>query len=204
MGPADYLQIVEKTLDSYQIGDRVCAITSYNIQSCINTRQLFASRNRGSFSVNEQSHVADLLIENVSELGWMATVIDKVGHIVTMVHSHKMLKARLTECIQDYNALMIMGLRRMETEMRGGFDSDQIPQFETHMRKVRALHRTAVMVEQMSATRFASAERVLNSFIRARPALVRVIGNTPEEKREFRDNPFYLLASRREKEKRNS
>ena len=78
LGAADYLQIVEKTLDSYQIGDRVCAITSDNTQSCINTRQMFASRNRGSFSVNDQSHVADLLIENVSELGWMATVIDKV------------------------------------------------------------------------------------------------------------------------------
>ena len=124
--------------------------------------------------------------------------------IVTMVHSHKKLKARLTECIQDYNALVTMGLRRMEREMRGGFDSDRIPQFETHMRKVRALHRTAVMVEQMFATRFASAERVLNSFIRARPALVKLIGNTPKEKREFRDILFYFPASRREKEKRNS
>lgn len=88
--------------------------------------------------------------------------------------------------------------------MRGSSPySGQMTRLEMHMRKVRALHRTAVIVGQMSATRFESAERVLNSFIRTRPALLKVIGTAPKQK-TFQDNLFYAPASRRKNEKRTS
>ena len=74
-----------------------------------------------------------------------------------------------------------------------------IPRLEAQLQRIRALHRTAVMVEQISGTRFASAERVLRSFIRALPALMKVVGFNDDEKREFEENLYCVPASRREK-----
>ena len=97
----EYVCIIEKVLSQFGLGNRICAITSDNTQACINAREMFASEHPGCFSINDQSHVADLLIENVSELEWIGTVIERVSHIVTIVHSHKKLKARLNECIDE-------------------------------------------------------------------------------------------------------
>lgn len=76
LGAPNYLEIVEKTLALYEIGDKVCALTNENTQSCVNTREQFARRNRRSLSVNDQSHVADLIIENCQSCaGWQLSLI---------------------------------------------------------------------------------------------------------------------------------
>lgn len=202
-GALEYFNTLQRTVEQYGMDGRICAVTSDNEQSCINARRMFTEAYGGSWSVNDQSHVADLIIENVAELDWMEDVIESVSHIVSTVHSHKKLKNRLAECVEEFNGLLRRGLKRKETDLRqADHDPEQMQVLEQNLIKIRALHRPAIMVEQISETRFASAERMLGSFLRARPALFKVIGCTAAEKKDFESNLYRVPAQRRDSRKR--
>lgn len=88
------MKILDKTVELFKLTGKLCAITSDNAQYCVNARDVFAKKHSGFTSINDQSHVADLLMEYLMEPEWLEIVFQKVSTAWSIVESHKKTQER--------------------------------------------------------------------------------------------------------------
>lgn len=61
----NYVQLLDITIDRFNLRCIICATTSDIVQNCIKARENFVNKYAGIASVNDKSHVADRLMEDL-------------------------------------------------------------------------------------------------------------------------------------------
>lgn len=83
--------------------DAIRAVTGDNKGSCLNTRRYYVKKHHRFLGVIDQTHVADLLINDVGKYPWIKDVIDKVANLISDVHHHRKLEEHLRNIMNEYN-----------------------------------------------------------------------------------------------------
>lgn len=89
-----YQQEVENVANQFIPGgqNRICCIFSDNTAACIKARELNEATYRGVASINDATHLVDLLMKDIGKLKWIQEVIDIVVRISTIFHQKKNLR----------------------------------------------------------------------------------------------------------------
>lgn len=69
--------MVQNVLEPFRGVKGFAAIITDNNQSCVNVRSRVNQNYPGIVSLNDQSHVSDLLVENISKFPWVESVFAK-------------------------------------------------------------------------------------------------------------------------------
>ena len=219
-----YVEIIERVMSSFQ-GQRHSAFTGVNgivsdsARACVKAKNLLACKHVGLVMVQDQAHVADLLMSDLGKITRVEEVLSKVNNIVQALRSNRKLLSRYKDLIDAYNADLKRNKDRYGSRARLGppatdvwslidsWELDELEKnFETgsasqteaqqvlHSEPVGRAHmerhlseivippqRTAVTLKKPVMTRFASAETMLEGYLRSRHALWYWEDETPAE-----------------------
>lgn len=103
MTAEQYQLQVASVMEEFGGHNRVCAVTSDNTSACLIARKMYAEKYSQVVSVNDQAHVADLLMEDVAKLPWMAKVVKAVNSIASELHRHRKLTEKYRQVMEEYN-----------------------------------------------------------------------------------------------------
>lgn len=191
MTALEYQKEVESIMNAFGGHDKICAVTTDNTSSCKNARKLYQEKHKGVVGVNDQAHIADLLLKDLyKSLPWFAEIIDKVTTLNGDLLSHPKLRACYEELMADWNRnydIEVQKIRQKynitETgdtigETSGDRNPAMIKDLEVAGLSVRGLLlEKAVMLRRKCTTRFGYAEDCLDSFIRSIGVLRKLVIN---------------------------
>lgn len=69
------------------------AVGSGNAAACLEMRRLVTANNPGLVSLNDQSHVANLLLGDLSKISWMKNVVQTAVTVSAYAPNHQRLLA---------------------------------------------------------------------------------------------------------------
>lgn len=121
------------------------AVGSDNAAACLEMRRLVTANNPGLVSLNDQAHVANLLLRDLCKVSWVKNVVQAAVVVSSYVRNHQRLLAEYTLEKAAYNKSL-------------GLDG-------------AAEKRTAVAYVNQCATRFLYTRDLLLACVRNRPAL---------------------------------
>jgi hypothetical protein len=78
-------------------------VASDNTSSSVNARDLLAEKNPGLVSLQDQSHAADLLLEDIGKLRWSKEIIESATFVSNYVRAKAKLRALHTARKTEYN-----------------------------------------------------------------------------------------------------
>jgi len=78
-------------------------VASDNTASCIEMRRLVVSANPDMVSLNDQAHVASLLVGDLCKVGWVASCVSKARLVASCVLRHTRLLAAYTAAKDSFN-----------------------------------------------------------------------------------------------------
>lgn len=81
MNSEQYFLEVNIVVSEFNIKSNMCAVTSDNTLCCRNAQEMFQKSYGAVVSVNDQCHIADLLMEDCCKLTWLHSVIEAVSSI---------------------------------------------------------------------------------------------------------------------------
>ena len=181
-----YQKAIKGVMDGFGGHRRVCEVTSDSASSCLVARRIYAEKFDGIVGVNDQAHIADLLMEDVASLPWVKEVLEKVDGFCTYLHKHRTVKKIFKSVLAEYNKI-VYKLNATISKDDGEADEsrDCSPngqtEFSARMKLLNSLEdvndarsitvKTGIMLKRPSNTRFASNEGVLDSFLRSHNAL---------------------------------
>ena len=142
---AGQAQLVQDKLAAYGGRKVFNAVGSDNTASCLEMRRLVTSLNPGMVSLNDQAHVANLLIGDLCKVPWLKDCISGATAVSSYLRHHQRLLAAYTREQDIYNKTL---------------DS-----------QAAAEKRTAVAYKSPSTTRFLYNRDLLLTCARNRPAL---------------------------------
>lgn len=102
----EYLSVIKRNIDQYGNRGRICAVTSENKRCSVKARKLCTKQYPGFFSFKDKSLIADLPIENISDIELMESVIDSYSNTFSSIHSQRKLKSKLAEFMEVFNVLV--------------------------------------------------------------------------------------------------
>jgi len=100
---AGQAQLVQEQLAKYGGMDTFNAVASDNTASCIEMRRLVVSAHPGMVSLNDQAHVANLLVGDLCKVGWVASCVSKALLVTSYVRRHTRLLAAYTAAKDSFN-----------------------------------------------------------------------------------------------------
>jgi len=100
---AGQAQLVQEQLANYGGMDTFNAAASDNTASCIEMRRLVMSANPGMVSLNDQAHVANLLVGDLCKVGWVARCMSKALLMTSDVRRHTRLLAAYKAAKDSFN-----------------------------------------------------------------------------------------------------
>lgn len=98
-----YQRAVEEEVVIYGGCDRVCAVKSDNTAAFMNDRTLYAEQCSGIVSVNHQTHVAELQIDEAGKLPWLKEFVDVVCEVSSEFHGQRKIKELYRIVVESYN-----------------------------------------------------------------------------------------------------
>lgn len=191
MDSVAYMEEVEKVLSKCGGSDRICAVTSDNKGACKKARESFASKYSRVVSVNDQAHISDLLMKDLPKmLPWIDEVVKRVMTVVVEMSNRPHLREQFKLLMASYNKNIkgiISKIGRSydileEAPLVGNRDPDKCLNFNESEFNQYVHLRTAVLPMIQSATRFASTESVLDSFLRGGPVYLALIDSSSFDK----------------------
>jgi hypothetical protein len=78
-------------------------VASDNTSSSVNARDLLAEKNPGLVSLQDQSHAADMLLEDIGKLRWSKEIIESTTFVSNCVRAKVKLRALYTARKTEYN-----------------------------------------------------------------------------------------------------
>lgn len=180
MGAAEYVRIIERVMTEYGGLRRICGVASDSARACVNARDSLSRKYRGLIGIQDQAHVANLLMKDIGKLAFVKDVLDKVNMLAVETKGKRKLLHFVKEEIKREN-------QRIRKEDQSNVRSNYhiMPPDTLHPQRLfPPLRKTAVMLRNPAATRFASFSDTLEAFIRTRRVLVSVIA-APEFERDL-------------------
>lgn len=189
MTASQYYREIETVLTDFCSFSNICAITSDNTSACRNARALCEANNDGVVSVNDQAHIADLLMEDIGKIPWIKAVIDKVAAVNADLHRHRKMKVLFTEEQVKWNSLyekrMLTvkkkyGIPNIATYIseNARHSSNVLKDLEVEGLAVKGyFFDRSIMLRKQSNTRFAYAEDCLDSFVRGISILRKIVND---------------------------
>ena len=170
MDSSAYITVVENVIAKFGGMHRICAITSDSAQCCVNAKNAVMRAYPKLVGVQDQAHVADLLMKDVGSVGWIKEVLEKVSFTSKCVRGKKKLLARFREKMEIFNT-------RIKTT--ASIVAQAAPK-ESAVSFLAAgaypkLKKTCVMLRKPSRTRFGSHGSTLEAYLRARAVLLEVL-----------------------------
>lgn len=86
-------RLAQEKLTKYGDMDTINAVASDNTASCVEIRRLLVAANSGMVSLNDQAHVANLLVGDLCKIGWVASCDSKALLVSSYVRRHSRLLA---------------------------------------------------------------------------------------------------------------
>lgn len=142
-------QLLQEKLLAYGGLTNFNAVGSDNTASCLEMRRLVTSNNPGLVSLNDQAHVANLVLGDLCKIPWMRQAIQEATAVSLYVRNHQRLLAAYTQEKSRFNQ---------------NLDSDAAKE-----------KRTAVAYASPCATRFLYNRDLLLTCVRNRLALRNVV-----------------------------
>lgn len=96
-------KVVQDILDPFGGVKSFAAVVTDNTQSCLNMRELIVQRNPGIVSLNDQSHVSNLLFKDLCAVPYIANAIQSSDDISSFVRGHMYVLALFTMMKNKFN-----------------------------------------------------------------------------------------------------
>lgn len=98
-----YVRLVEAAMEKFGGMGRICAVTSDSARCCQNARDSLTAKYPRLVGVQDQAHVANLLMQDVGRLGWVKTVLDRITAVTTETKQKVKLRAALANAVKEHN-----------------------------------------------------------------------------------------------------
>lgn len=191
-----YQTDIEAAMNEYGVHEHIYAVTSDNTQSCVNARRIYEAKYVRLVSVNDQAHIADLLMDDICMASWLDDIVKKNSNVAMELHQLRKLKEKFCELKDVYNATVRkvnLMMRRNKTPQSGlvelllddvlglqhtpcGDRDAEVVLRGPQKRNAEMVHiDTAIMLKKSSMTRFANAGSVIESFVRSHLVLLALI-----------------------------
>lgn len=159
-----YADLLENTVLTFGTMKNICAVVSDGASCCRKAKQKLIEKHNHLLPVQDQTHSANLLMQDLGSISWISTVLSKVSSLVTEVRAHSKLYHRYKE-LKDLHNLQLFSDSTPPATTRNTLD-----EFGR-----LALPRTAVLPSKPAKKLFASAEGMLRSVLRSLTVFQRVI-----------------------------
>ncbi|PXF44360.1 hypothetical protein BWQ96_05880 [Gracilariopsis chorda] len=177
-----YAGLCQEAIAEYGDIQRVCAVVGDNTSSCIKAKELLFQKYTHLVSVQDQPHMANLLMQDIGDISWVKEVLSIVSTVIADLRNHPKLYSRFKDLKTAFN-LKCSAQSSLGTDCYGRV---QLP-------------KTAILPCRLVATRFASSESMAASFLRRKEVLLslvdcpdfnaRLYGSRNREKRDlFKQN----------------
>lgn len=101
MTATKYQAELEVVMNEFEEHAKICTVTCFDNESCLNSRCYHVETFHGVVGVDDQLHMADLLINDVGKIALIQEVNEKVDTISSDLHRHRKLKEHFSTIIPN-------------------------------------------------------------------------------------------------------